>query len=333
MIATTENLFWNNLIIGQNEKAIGLPANIEFVPMENKNNFFYEYNYELYLNKVWVADFYCGEKGQLRFKIDNPVRIEIRKNILYQSRLKSRLDAIFDLLNLKFYKYDNAEIAIDGYGLLERMRALLHARLYHRKQPLENVSEIKHDSEGWLKSIRSGSDKSDKLVTVYAKQLLLLDKEAYIGDFWKRNGLVIVPEKQIDRSELRLWGKEANLLSTNFNDLVDPRYLASFVKQHAGRYFEYIHNYEPKKRRHVIQWNKFDSIELTKPVTNKVGESKEAIKRTIKQLYFQHILTGNETYYLAYTNLERDFGLSKWKKLSCRKWDNDKKLRFSKLKA
>lgn len=249
MIATTENLFWNNLIIGQNEKAIvfGLPANIEFVPMENKNNFFYEYNYELYLNKVWVADFYCGEKGQLRFKIDNPVRIEIRKNI-YQSRLKSRLDSIFDLLNLKFYKYDHAEIAIDGYGLLERMRALLHARLYHRKQPLENVSEIKHDSEGWLKSIRSGSDKSDKLVSVYAKQLTLSTKDDYIKDFWARNGLVIVPEKQIDRGELRLWGKEANLLSTDFNDLVNPRYLASFFRKYGSHYFEYIHNDEPEKK-------------------------------------------------------------------------------------
>lgn len=57
-----------------------------------------------------------------------------------------------------------------------------------------------------------------------------------------------------------------------------------------------------RKRRHVINWNKFKSIEIKKPVKNKVGESKEAIKRTIKQLYFQHILTGNETYYNAYTD-------------------------------
>lgn len=325
IIVTATYPFWNGLSAGNIPKSVAIGGNITLLPLE-KTNPFYDFCFKLKLENEIIANIYCGHSFRLRYKSTNPVKIEMLNNILYQDSWTNKLTSIFIELKLKFYKYDYAEIAIDGYNLICEQKSLMDSQQYHRKQPLSNIAESSDETKGNIKGILLGSRLSDKNISIYNKQHTLeKDNKLYIKDFWELNGLEILPQKQIDRAEIRLKRKQANLLSPDFVNLNKPDYLSSVFKSYGGHYLEYINNSDKRKRKFIIDWKAFRNITNVKPKSTKVPISNLALKPVIKKLYFEFCNTGAIHFSDSYNTLAKTYNLLSWLNSKTSKWDNELK--------
>ncbi len=327
LIASCTNPFWNRRSYSDIPDGIMLTDEVKLYPCI-KNNPFFNYSFDIHLKEQQVASFFCGDNHRLRYKISNPTRLNLANNILYEEGLHEKLKLIFNALGLTFYKYAYAEIAIDGYDFIQKQKSLMESDCYHRKQPLQNVSQTKDECTGKIKSIVPGSRFGDKHISIYDKQSeVQAAGKTYIEDFWKMNGLLIHPEKQIDRIELRLKRKQAEFLEADFSQLSDATYLSSFFRKHGGHYLEYIHNEVPKKRKHIIDWSAFKTVQLAKVKEAKQAASNASFKPVIKKLYLEFHRTGKEYYMASYEQLAETYGLRSWLYLRIEKWKREYRLR------
>jgi hypothetical protein len=324
LVAASSNPFWNGYTTGKIPGTIVISDSVKLIPYTKKSNPSYDYIFEIWLHDKEIAYLYCGDNNRLRYSISDSVRIEMQNHVLYDTNLSDKLNSILSELSLKFYKYAYAEIAIDGYDFLSKQKSLMQSSSYHRKQPLEIVTETINERTNKLKSIGPGSKKNDRYITIYDKQNTIQEEgKIYIQEFWEMNGLYLVPDKQINRIELRLKRKQVCFLSQDFSLLSNEVYLSSFFKKYGSHYLEYINNKQPRKRKYIIDWSTFKTVKLQKPQTIKAIIPSNQYKQVIKKLFVEFRNSGLLCYQESYEQLASTYHLSTWLQRKISNWERE----------
>ncbi len=225
----------DKLYLSPNLKEIELTPEVKLILSPEKKNPFYNFSFEVFLKDVVIGNYYFDHKKKLRYDIEHPSLFTIHNHILYATGLPVKITTVLKALQLQFYKYYNIEIAINGYDLLDIQNKLLNSKAYHRKQLLKGITPTLNERTMTYKSHTLGSRLSDKYIVIYDKQEEIEKSgKTYIADFWRKNGLLINPDKRINRIEIRLKRKAVRDVTSDFNKLTDPKYLASLFRTFGG---------------------------------------------------------------------------------------------------
>ncbi len=266
------------------------------------------YGFNILLNNKILGHLCYGNTGEYRYAEKDSSQLTIENHVLYQSGWLQDLQLVLETLGLHFYKYSFMEIAVDGMDLIGRFTKLNYDKRLQRKRHV--FVRPLHDGRQQANiSYLIGSTKSEKHLTLYNKtEELLKSNKDYISEFWNRNGLS-EQQGQIHRCELRMYSKALKLFSVDLTYLNDPAYLVSYFKSVAGGYLEFFHKKQTKKRLHLIDWDKFNNIEITKQKITKKAHTLNRYKTMLRYLFEEFVKTDDEQYLITFASITVQYNL------------------------
>ena len=271
--------------------------------------------YNVIVNNQLFGQLYYNYNKEYRYTIDTPILLHIENNILYTEGLANKLKILFQSLpSVEFIKYQNLDIAIDGYNLVSKHEGFVKSKQYQRKVNIKDISirfdERNNEANGYI----IGSKESDKYISIYKKQQEIVhSRKSYIRDFWNKNGMPHCDVKLIDRVEARLTTKELVNFSKDLNDLENPSYLAGFFKLKFENYLVFSNKNNRKERRHLIHWHSLKALKIEKvKTTNKATDDLYSKRITLHTLFDDFLCTGDENTFNTFLKLVLQNNLIDW---------------------
>jgi len=240
---------------------------------------------------------------------------------LYQSSFIDEFNEFLAALNATVQSYTRVDIALDGYNLVDIYRGyanggydrLGRCKMTEHKASIKGVDRV-------ITGVDWGSRKGDKYMTIYRKgHRLQEENKPYIEDFWRNSGLVKKEEDvaKVERMELKMKSKAVKqIIGFDHNKLKDVDYMASCLRTHFRKWFEFIvpgkGNVSRRPRVEVIDWDAMGGVLLGKDTTspcNEIWSAKLSIKFLDKN-YYKGVL-GEEAVDVIF-KLINDYSLRNW---------------------
>ena len=282
---------------------ITIDKDITLSKNEEKFNPRFYLTYDILYQDNLFGCLYYKPKPKYRFDLSDSMILSVENFKLYEKGYSDKLKLIIEALKIKFIKYNELHIAVDGLNLIKEHNKLVKSTRIKRQQKIKVNPELDEETKVNLSYIL-GSRSSDKYIAIYPKEDFL-DKEykPYIKDFWEQNKLKAGDGQKIDRLEIRY--KKAKLLidfDADFSKLENPAYLASYFKTHGGIYINFIYK-KSKRQVSLIDWSVFGTEDIKKKNQVKHTPVKKSHLTTLKTLMLTYRDTGNKIYFNAAAEL------------------------------
>jgi len=275
--------------------------------------------FNILFNSKLTGQLYYGNSGKYRYADKDTCQITIENHVLYQSGWLKDIQTVLDSMGLLFNKHSYMEIAVDGLDLVGKHTKLTYNKQLGRKRAVKIHTTFDEKLKANV-GYRIGSAQSEKIISIYNKSAeLMVRNKQYISDFWHRNGLN-EQNGDIHRCELRLQAKALKAFSGDFLHLDDPAYLASYFQTVAGSYLEFYNKNKTKKRHHLINWLKFNNIEISKQDLTKKAINKNSYKSMLRKLFEEYVITADEQYINTLASLAVRYNLFNWIRKTISRW-------------
>ena len=307
-------------ITTDSEEEITINEDVFLLKNESKFNPRFQLTYDIFYDGSLFGTLYYKPRPKYRFESVDTIILTVENHILYESGYSDKLGSIIKAFKIKFIKYNELHIAIDGIDLIKLHNKYVDSTTLKRQTIVKVYPEL-DDINKVNKSYILGSRYSDKYITIYPKeQEMNHAPKPYIKNFWRENNLKASDGHQIDRLEMRI--KKAKLLNdfdTNFNKLESPSYLASFFKIHGGGYVSFTYK-KSKRQVSLVDWSVFGSVDIKKLIKVNYRPVKKSTFTALKTLLRAYRDTGNKLYFRAAAELAEYNGIKDTVMTKLRRW-------------
>ena len=285
------------------DKNITVNEDVVLSKNESKFNPRFYLSYDILYQGNLLGCLYYKVKPKYRFELEDSLILSVENFRLYEKGYSRKLKLIIEALQIKFIKYNELHIAVDGLDLIKKHNKLVKSNLIKRQRKIKVSTEFNEQSK-INQSYILGSRLSDKYIAIYPKgDFLEKEYKPYILDFWIQNKLMASDGQSIDRVEIRF--KKAKLLTdfdSDFSQLENPAYLASFFKSHGGVYISFTYK-KSKRKVSLIDWCVFKTVDIKKIVKVNHIPVKKSTETALKTLFLAYRDTGNKIYFNAAVEL------------------------------
>lgn len=216
-------------------------------------------------------------------------QFKIENHKLYQSDWIDCFEKVIDGLDASIRSYTRVDIALDSTGFLDLFRSFNSGKIDRLGRAKYSPYFEKRDGKDRvLTGLDWGAKGGDKCMTIYRKSdRIENENKQYISNFWAKNNLDV--GECVERMELKMKSKAVNQIpSFDYKKLDNPSYLASVMRTHMKKWFEFIEpgasNVTRAVRVPVIDWVSIGGVLLDKDSSSPSNEVWSA-KITLKKLY------------------------------------------------
>lgn len=267
-----------------------------FIHSGNGNKF-YKHQFEVNHEEKKFGTMFATSRSARLMEPDN-VQLKVENNKLYELGWLDSLKSIMAENELTYKSCTRLDLALDGgnyFQLFEQWKDGAIDKVGKAKITAHFTGKRK--TEGFY----IGKGKSKKQLVCYNKSdEMKRTNKWYIGDFWKRAGLM--DYEKVERLEIRMRNEEnKKIFDMDFNALDNFEHLASLMQTHCKKFFEFVatgtqKNITRKQRIEPIDWNSIGGQLLDKNSTRNTSEI-WAGKVSCKKLYEIYYITKKNYYY------------------------------------
>jgi len=267
-----------------------------FIRIGNGNKF-YKNHMEIIHEDKKLGTMFCNSRSPRLMEPDN-IQLKVENNKLYELGWLDSLKSVMAESELNYKSCTRLDIALDGGNYFEVFEQ------WNRGE-VNKVGRAKmlayFTGKRKVEGFRIGKGKSKKHLICYNKtDEMKRTNKWYIGDFWKRAGLM--EYEKVERVEMSMRNEEnKKIFGMDFNSLDNFEHLASLMQTHCKKFFEFVStgtqkNITRAKRIEPIDWNSIGGQLLEKNSTRDTSEI-WAGKVSCKKLYEIYYITKKNYYY------------------------------------
>lgn len=252
------------------------------------------------------------------------IQMQVVNNKLYETGWLDDLKQMTTDLQAKWHNFTRIDIAIDGGNFLN-IFDLWHSKKL--KKTGRAAVNTYHNNNVETTGFYIGSSKSKKKIKIYNKSKELnKSNKAYIGHFWKLNGLDTSTD--VHRLELTIRNEEMKKFKDiNWELLDQPAHIASIMRSSMDKFCDFRWNNGQKnitrmEKLELVNWDAFDGKALPKDSTRPTTEIFSA-KVTIKKLYEIHLATQQQSWFDHAFEIAINSDLVQWFNKMQKLWSDD----------